>query len=476
MALSVDASNACIPPSHPLITSVPPLPSTTRGEPCVLDGRAGRLNASSPILLYASGKLVVVRTLGGEQHSFCYRGHTAPVTAAAFSTSGAYVASADVRGKLRVWSYDNEEHLVKLELQAMSGPIRGIAWDVDSMRIAIVGDRGSDASSDCCRIIQWDTGVTCGELGQHARGRASSVAFKLDRPLRIVTGGTDDSKLLMNAGPPFKRLASSDAHVKGAVHAVAYGGTVVASVGTDKSVCIHDGKTLELIVRKEHVHEASIYACAWSSNNKYLLTCSADGTVKLLEVGDTSLDVVHTWNVLSRLGSSDKVPIGGMQLGCAFVKDDVPVTVGMNGEIVILPRPPVLGGTVAENEQVLTGHHAPISCLAVCDGFFYTADTDGVIVQWNSETGKAIKRLRPSDDEDGMYKIHGDAAISCITVTSDGTLLSAGWDDTIRISRNAVVTPNHIAMDAQPNAIACGTNLVVVMTVGGLVFVKGMLN
>ena len=301
----------------------------------MFDGRAGRLNASSPILLYASGKLVVVRTLRGD--SFCYRGHTAPVTAAAFSPSGAYVASADARGKLRVWSYDNEEHLVKLELQAMSGPIRGIAWDVDSARIAIVGER-SDASSDCCRIIQWDTGVTCGELGQHARGRASSVAFKLGRPMRIVTGGMDDSKLLMNAGPPFQRLASSDAHVKGAVHAVAYGGAVVASVGADKSVCIHDGKTLELIVRKEHVHEASIYACAWSSNDKYLLTCSADGTVKLLEVGDASLDVVHTWNVSSRLGSSDKVAIGGMQLGCAFVKqDDMPATVGMNGEIIILP-------------------------------------------------------------------------------------------------------------------------------------------
>jgi WD40 repeat protein len=275
--------------------------------------------------------------------------------------------------------------------------------------------------------------------------------------MRIVTGGTDDSKLLMNAGPPFKRFTSSDAHVKGAVHAVAYGGAVVASVGADKSVCIHDGKTLELIVRKEHVHEASIYACAWSSNDKYLLTCSADGTVKLLEVGDASLDVVHTWNVASRLGSSDKVPIGGMQLGCAFVKDDLPVTVGMNGEIIILPQPPVLGGTDAENEQVLTGHHAPIAGLAVCDGFFYTADTDGVIVQWNSETGKAIKRLRPSDDEHGMHRIHGDAAISCITVASDGTLLIvtliAGWDDAIRITKNAVVTPNQLALDAQPNSM-----------------------
>lgn len=40
--------------------------------------------------------------------------------------------------------------------------------------------------------------------------------------MRIVMGGMDDSKLLMNAaGPPFKHLVSSNAHVNGAVHVVA---------------------------------------------------------------------------------------------------------------------------------------------------------------------------------------------------------------------------------------------------------------
>lgn len=111
---SVDASNSCIPPSSPLILSVPPLPSTTRGEPSVFDGSCGRFNASEKTLLYASGRLVIIRTLNLDKQAFCYRGHTSAVTAAAFSPSGCYVASADARGKLRVWSYDNEEHLAKL--------------------------------------------------------------------------------------------------------------------------------------------------------------------------------------------------------------------------------------------------------------------------------------------------------------------------------------------------------------------------
>jgi len=110
---SVDASNSCIPPSSPLVISVPPLPSTTRGEPSVFDGRCGRINAETRSLLYASGRLVICRNLTDDT-AFCYRGHTSPVTAASFSPSGCYVASADTRGKLRVWSYDNEEHLAKI--------------------------------------------------------------------------------------------------------------------------------------------------------------------------------------------------------------------------------------------------------------------------------------------------------------------------------------------------------------------------
>lgn len=300
--------------------------------------------------------------------------------------------------------------------------------------------------------------------------------------MRIVTGGTDDSKLLINSGPPFKRLASSDAHTKGVVYAVAYNhkGTLVASVGSDKSVCLHDGKTLDLLCTEKSVHDASIYACSWSSDDTFLLTCSADGTVKLLQVGDdaASLQVAHTWNVAAQLietSGIDKVPIGGMQLGCTFVKDDVPTSVCMNGEIVILPKPAMLGASGRdEKEQVLTGHCVPIAGLAVKGDLFYTADTDGVVVQWNTAACKAMQRLRPPNDEQGLYKVHGDATISCLTVASDGTLLTAGWDDAIRISKNAAVLPNPIALEAQPNAMACGTNLIVVMTVGGLVLVKGM--
>jgi WD repeat-containing protein 1 (actin-interacting protein 1) len=154
MAPSVDASNSCIPLSSPLSSLSPPLPTTVRGEPTVLDGSPGRLNADYPLILYGSGRLVIVRELpldvpgGGStdqtkhdgnkrQKTFVYRGHMATVTCAKFSPSGSYVASADVRGKLRVWSWDNEEHLCKLDLNVLTGPIRCIAWDFESKRVSL---------------------------------------------------------------------------------------------------------------------------------------------------------------------------------------------------------------------------------------------------------------------------------------------------------------------------------------------------
>ena len=81
MSLSVDASNSCIPPCCKVVSLNPPLPTTTRGVPLSLDGEGGRINADKPLLVYPSGRLVVVRELElfetKKIKAFVYRGHTA---------------------------------------------------------------------------------------------------------------------------------------------------------------------------------------------------------------------------------------------------------------------------------------------------------------------------------------------------------------------------------------------------------------
>eukprot|EP00567_Pseudictyota_dubia_P005077 CAMPEP_0197453026 /NCGR_PEP_ID=MMETSP1175-20131217/33719_1 /TAXON_ID=1003142 /ORGANISM="Triceratium dubium, Strain CCMP147" /LENGTH=782 /DNA_ID=CAMNT_0042986189 /DNA_START=252 /DNA_END=2600 /DNA_ORIENTATION=+ len=581
--LDVDASNPCVPPSHPLVASVPPLPSAVRGEPIVIDAKCGRINADRPVLLYSNGRLVVVRELEGDVggssdgsgeskwkgglsrphgvKAFVYRGHMAQVTAAKFSPSGCYVASADARGHLRVWSYDNPEHLCKLELSsAMAGPVRDIGWDFESRRLCVAGEGSkTDSSSECARVIQWDTGVTCGELGQHTRNRAASCAFKPSRPMRIATGGGDDSRVLFNKGPPFvrvvddKTMASEKCHERGAVNCLRYSpdGTKIASVGTDRSVVFYEGKTLELLGRMADVHTNSIYRCDWSSDSKYLVTCSADGSAKLIDMEAGS--ELQSWDILgeqrnrilgakaaamggasSSLGDSAsslgspapkkksatelitsplgttadrqgrsaqlRPDVGGMVMGCAFLAGDLPVAVCLNGEIAALPLPSGVGPSSSASAsggatapKFLTGHQFPVSAMA-CDpvqpGRFYTGDTDGVMCAWElGQGGRSlaalgrIERVASESNDSGeesegadvslMNRVHTGAitSMTCIHNSGRGAVLSAGWDDAIRIGDGTKVR-DKVEIEAQPNAIGRGTELVAVVTVKGVILMK----
>jgi len=292
----------------------------------------------------------------------------------------------------------------------------------------------------------------------------------------------DDSRCYFNAGPPFKRVIDGvpkdDVHVKGAVNCVRYSsdGSKIVSVGADKTVALYDGKTMALLSTLENAHSGTIYACAWNASNSHVLTCSADGTANLIGTAGNSLQVDHTWNVAELLagGPLDSVPIGGMVVGCAFVKDDIPVVVSINGELSLLPKPPMLETGLTEYKK-LTGHMAPIAGMAVDHdrGLVYTADTDGLLCQYSLTTGNAIKRFDPPGSNDLLGKMHGEATISCLTTVAGGSVLTAGWDDTVRIvDSDGQISSKTIALDAQPNAMASGTKLTAIVTVGGLVVIK----
>jgi len=526
---SVDASNACIPPTHPLIRQAFPLPTTVRGEPLFLDGNGGRYNEENdkipPLVMYAFGKLIVVRELsvvlahdtannnnddfetsGGG--GFVYRGHAANVTVAKFNPAGTYVASGDARGRLRIWAYDHAEHLPKLDIQALAGPIHDICWDAEGERLVVSGDglRGHESS----KVVQWDTGVKCGDLTPHARKKDGSCAFRPCRPMRIVTGGSEDASIYYHEGPPFKRVVgetiNETCHERGAIHSLRYNatGSLLASVGTDGGVCFYDGKTMTLINKLTKVHKSSIYSCCWDRSGMYLLTCGADGYVRLLdgrEGGGSGGSIVHEWNVTEVVGNGTSLQQQQQQLGCTFVKGNIPVTVGGDGQIVVLPLPSsldVIAKQLSNNYDIITqplittGHQASISAMTFGSSSsssssgsseyrIYTADTDGVIVVWDGITGRAIGRITTANN-DGQHainnnidpsKVHAGATITSLVYIND-TLYSTGWDDHVRTTIYGQLLCDNDAMklDAQPNAMTAGTNLIVVMTVNGLVLLK----
>ena len=144
----VAASNASIPPKAPVTAQVPPLPNTVRGEPCPLDGTSGKVSAGKSFLSYPSGKLCVIRSMddseklpNSDRPVLVYRGHQYSTSSVSIAPSGSYACSGDTRGKLRVWAVDHEEHLCKLDIQALSSTVRDISWDGESKRIAFAGDR-----------------------------------------------------------------------------------------------------------------------------------------------------------------------------------------------------------------------------------------------------------------------------------------------------------------------------------------------
>jgi len=171
MVSGPDASNSCLPGKHPVLISVPPVPSCVRGERCAFSGQAGRLNSDKPCLIYAAQKLVVCRNLdiAGDSKTppllphvnplpvMVYRGHSSTVTAVSVAPSGAYCATGDEKGHFKVWALDHEDHLCKYEMPCMlTGPIRDIDWDGESKRVCLAGERaGSDASGACAKALQW---------------------------------------------------------------------------------------------------------------------------------------------------------------------------------------------------------------------------------------------------------------------------------------------------------------------------------
>jgi WD repeat-containing protein 1 (actin-interacting protein 1) len=479
-------SNSCIPPTAPVTAQVPSLPNTIRGEPCPLDGEGGRLNAGKAILAYPSGKLCVFRSLkDGEklpnsQHPILvYRGHQYATSSCKMSTSGAYVASGDTRGKLRVWALDHEEHLCKLDTQGLSSAIRDIAWDGESKRIAYAGER-LDNSSMCTNAIQWDTGVTQGQLYQHMKGKSCAIAFKPNRPFRIVTGGREDGKLHFHKGPPFQKIPldgdkpCETAHSKPGVNCVRYtsNGELVASVGNDKGLYIYDGTDLALKTKLDGVHTGTIYACAWGGDNQSIITASADGTCKLFEVapGGSSVKEKCTWKVAEHMLGKvvDKPPRGGMQLGCAFVGGNIPVSVSTNNQIAILPMP-----GDSKDIEILTGHDAPIGAITFdhANGVFYTGDSDGILCKWDLQSIKALQRICPVDNKDLEYKIHS-GAVSGLTVLNDSQLLSVGWDDLGYYTKNGELQSGKLDIGAQPTSISTGKSITAVATVKGLLILK----
>ena len=207
-----------------------------------------------------------------------YTQHSYPVTCACMAPSGCYIASGDDHGNLRVWACDTPDQILKLETPLFAGAILDIAWSGDSQRILAVGDGGAVFG----KVIMWDSGNSVGEIAGHSK-KINSCSFKTTRPFRLCTGG-EDNKVGFFEGPPFKWKATPKTHDR-FVNTTRFSpdGARFFSSSSDSVVAVYDGKDGSLTLEKK-VHAGSIFDACWSADSTQILTCSGDGSCKVLRL------------------------------------------------------------------------------------------------------------------------------------------------------------------------------------------------
>ena len=259
-----------------------PGPSLERGHALAI-----KAHPKEPKLIYCFGKYVIVRSLNDAGDNFVYRGHKHTVGAAAFAPNGFWVASGDANGFLRVWAWDNPEHILKVEVQVFAGAIKDVQWDGESKRIVVVG-AGSNIKTKC---VMWDTGNAVGEMVGHQK-TVLSVAYRQQRPFRIFTGG-EDFKCVFYKGPPFKLDHSCTEH-SNYVNQVTYSrdGSHIASVGSDKKIVLYEGKEGTVEETFPVKHQGSVYCVAFSEDGTKLITGGADKALKVWKVGSGVLSLL----------------------------------------------------------------------------------------------------------------------------------------------------------------------------------------
>ncbi|CAB3399397.1 unnamed protein product [Caenorhabditis bovis] len=403
----------------------PSLPRTTRGLPTVLGG-----SPSGDRILYCNGNSVYISPVSSLTSTDIYTEHPVATTVAKISPSGYYCASGDSNGNVRIWDTVNSTHILKATYQVFSGPVRDIAWNDDSKRLAAVGE-GKERFG---HVFLFDTGTSNGNLSGQSRPM-SSVDFKPSRPYRIISGSEDNTVALFE-GPPFKFKTTFHEHSR-FVHVTRYSpdGSQFASAGADGKVVIFEGaegnRLGELVdsAAKGNTHVGSVFGLCYSPDGSKIATASGDKSVKIWNTSDRTL--AKTIN----FGST----VEDQQLSVLWTKQAL-VSVSLAGFIsVINPETETI-------EEVRQGHNKPITALNLSQDkkFLFTSDFEGHTTRWEMATGKS-QRIKP--------ELHKTQIVG-LAYTTKGELLSVGWDDIIQVTPLDNVKSNSIKLPSQPLGLA----------------------
>ena len=301
---------------------IPPLPSTTRGYGIHLGSRTNKV----PCISYGAQNVCVLRAINEAKYplwSTLNNVHSTRVNVVKFAPNGEWVVSGDNGGQVYVWAH--ESFVVKNQI-VVGKQVTDIAYDAEGKRIAAVG-KGKD---DKGKVFPWNTNNKLGELTGCSKGFLS-VAFKPNRPFRVVCGA-EDNAVYCYKGPPFKFETYGKVH-KGYANCVRYhpSGKEYISVGSDKKLFKWDGKTGKKcgeIVDKKNGHKGTIYSLSFNKDGSKFITSSADKSCKIWDYA--------TGKVLNTIVMGKEIM--DMQVSCIWTGDDKLYSVSLSGNINILAQ------------------------------------------------------------------------------------------------------------------------------------------
>lgn len=424
-----------------------PSPVVNRGQPTHLG-----VNPKTKEIVFGCGNNVFMYDLETGK-TWMYAEHQHAVTVGRISSNGFWAATGDVAGKVRVWSVDNPEHILKVELPVLGGAIRDMAFSEDGQRLVACGE-GTERFG---AVFMADSGSSVGEISGHAKP-INSCDFKQTRPYRVATA-SEDFAVNWFEGPPFKYKSSHKDFTRFA-NCVRFApdGSKMLAVSSDKKGIFYDGKTGEKLGYELNgdVHKAGIYAIAWSADSSQVLTASADKTVKLWDASNGAC--ITTFSP-----GGDKPGTDDQQLGVVWHGGEM-VSLSLNGALNFLdPTNP------SKPKKVVRAHNKFVTALAYdqANAKIYSASFDALTLQWDVASGMPT-----------AFGAGGHANQVNRLRLSGGKLVSASMDDTVRITDAASASYDGaqvVSLDGPVLDCAAhnGAALVAAVTKGKIHVIKG---
>jgi WD40 repeat protein len=215
-------------------------------------------------------------------------GHTAAVSAVAWSRDGKRLASASHDKTIRVWDVAKGESVRALE--GHTAAVNAVSWSPNSKLLASAGNDNS--------VRLWDVDdASCHSLESHA-GPVRVLAWS---PLgnQLISGGTDTKVIVWD---PRTRKAQRTITAAAPVLSLActmLNKTLTLACGTtDEQLQIIDLATGQLLLRLHHGGSPpSVTALAWLPQSSYLLAGRGNHTAQLWDLGSNK--VVHNFQAMA---------------------------------------------------------------------------------------------------------------------------------------------------------------------------------